>query len=503
MEILQSNIDKTILLNKQTDFKTDLGWEESFQEFEKDTLKSIINPSVNFETVRYIHKSCIGPQNIEQSDIWFYFYFFNNENPQTHAGGLNYEYVGLTNEVNSKVLRENNESFFRLEFYKVPEGQNPNSANRKLVFTKHLPIALGERVKYSPTNEYIFVPVFMGSNFRNKENMYLFWFQDNTVVDGTLISGNTFYMTARYFNTIDGSTTSFTTNDKSSSDIVNEETDVYYRMEIERTGYTYTISSGATEFGCSTNPIRFYEAPNSIAGPPPSPSPTPSITPSISTSPLPPSLSPSLTPSRTPSSMPTRFGYAARIYNCYASSCSRLIGSAQIQVSQVLTVGKFYTISDVSGDVIEIYGTAAIGGPELTISNGPFVSCDQACGGGIGLRPSNTISHSSPYTVTHINDNFNLTNGNLVIQGLTLAHTYSTGLRVYAYVQQYDYGTTNWVTVSTNTILRDANRNQPYVSGSTIVSNYNTFIWYDLSGVHRSTPVPDWDYRVVIYYDGV
>jgi hypothetical protein len=262
MEILQNNIDKNILLNSETDFRTDLGWEESFQEFEQDTLKSIINPSVNFETVRYIHKSCIGIQNIEQSDIWFYFYFFNNQNPPTHIGGLNYEYIGLTTGNNSKILRQDNESFFRLEFYKVPDGQTPNSSNRKLVFTKHLPIALGEKIKYSPTNEYIYVPVFMGSNFRNKENMYLFWFQDNTVLDGTLLSGNTFYMTAKFFNTIDGKMISFTNYDKMYSGVTNEDTDVYYKMVIDRTDYSYMIYSGATEvrIGCSTNPIRFYDA---------------------------------------------------------------------------------------------------------------------------------------------------------------------------------------------------------------------------------------------------
>ena len=261
MEILRNDLNRNIVLNSETNFRTDLGWEESFQEFEKDTLESIINPAVNFETVRYAHKSCTGGTgNIEQMDIWFYFYFYNNQNPPTHIGGLNYEYIGLTPEKNAKVLRQDNDSFFRLEFYKVPEGQNPNSTNRKLVFTKHLPIPLGEKVLYSPNNNYIYVPVFMGSNFRNKENMYLFWFQDNTVMDGTLMSGNTFYMTVKFFNTIDGQTSSFTNYDKIYSGVTTEETDVYYKMVIDRTDYTYMIYSGVTEVrvGCSTNPIRFY-----------------------------------------------------------------------------------------------------------------------------------------------------------------------------------------------------------------------------------------------------
>jgi len=300
IKILNNDLNQNIILNNETDFKTDLGWEESFQEFEQDTLKSIINPSVNFETVRYIHKSCVGPQNIDQSDIWFYFYFYNNETPPTHIGGLNYQYIGLTPEKNSKVLRQDNESFFRLEFYKVPEGQNPNSSNRKLAFTKHLPIALGEKVKYTITNEYIYVPVFMGSNFRNKENMYLFWFQDNTVLDGTLISGNTFYMTARFFNTIDGKIISFTNTDKGYTDAINEETDVYYKVIIDRSDYSYAIYSGDPEsrIGCSTDPIRFYSTRSSASSIiPPTPSatlPVPSVTPSITPSPPAPSVTPSI-----------------------------------------------------------------------------------------------------------------------------------------------------------------------------------------------------------------
>ena len=308
MKILQSNINKGIILNNETDFKTDLGWEESFQEFEQDTLKSIINPAVNFETVRYIHNSCTGGTgNIDQSDIWFYFYFYNNDNPKTHAGGLNYEYVGLTPELNSKVLRENNESFFRLEFYKIPDGELPNSSNRKLVFTKHLPVALGERVLYTPTHERIFVPVFTGNNYRNKENMYLFWFQDTTVLAGTLFSGDTFYMTARFFNTVDGKILTFTNNDKPYGASINEETDVYYKMVIDRSDYSYTMYSGDTRIGCSTNPIRFYAGGGSSSTIIyPSPSQSVSVTPSISLSPLPPSRTPSITvtPSITPSRMP-------------------------------------------------------------------------------------------------------------------------------------------------------------------------------------------------------
>ena len=79
-------------------------------------------------------------------------------------------------------------------------------------------------------------------------------------MDGTLMSGDTFYITAKFFNTIDGKTVSFTNYDKVYSGVTSEETDVYYKMVIDRTDYSYMIYSGLTEVrvGCSTDPIRFY-----------------------------------------------------------------------------------------------------------------------------------------------------------------------------------------------------------------------------------------------------
>jgi hypothetical protein len=263
MKILQNINNKTIFLNSETNFRTDLGWEDNINEFEQDTLKSIINPAENFETIRYIHKPYLGISGITQTDIWFHFYFYNNENPQTHEGGLNYEYIGLTAQENAKILREDNISFFRLEFYKVPENETPNSSNRKLVFTKHLPIPLGEKVSYIPINDYIYVPIFSGSNYKNKENMFLYWFQDDSVLYGTLISGNTFYMTAKFYNTIDGSVINFLNKPKTPTDTINEEEDIYNKMVIDKTDYSYIIYSGITGSNRIGNaaagaPIKFY-----------------------------------------------------------------------------------------------------------------------------------------------------------------------------------------------------------------------------------------------------
>jgi len=52
MNILRNDSDKNILINNENDFKTDLGWQENAEELEKESLKRIINPIDNYETVR-------------------------------------------------------------------------------------------------------------------------------------------------------------------------------------------------------------------------------------------------------------------------------------------------------------------------------------------------------------------------------------------------------------------------------------------------------------------
>ena len=264
MKILNDGLSKSLILNQQTKFRLDLGWEENMQEYENDTLANIINPIENFETVRYIHDPYISSNSITQSDIWFMFYFYNTGLTPTHDGGLNYQYAGISPQDNELFLPDATNSFFRLEFYKIPSGETPNRINRKLAFTKNLSIPFGEKIFYTPINDYIHVPIFTGSNYRNKENMYLFWFQDDTVVSGTTMSGNTFYVTARFFNALDGSISNF--SNKSIIDPayqINEDTDMYYEMVIDRTIYSYQMYefSGSTgnRIGMSGNPIIFYE----------------------------------------------------------------------------------------------------------------------------------------------------------------------------------------------------------------------------------------------------
>ena len=269
MKLINSNSDRQIKINIETDFQANAGWEDNLSEFENEILKDIINPIVNYDTSRYIHEP-YNSSGITQTDIWFYFYFKNGTG---YTNGLDYSLVGITSEENEKMLKQSTKSFFRLEFFKTPgviSGttlvcEPPTRRNRRLVFAKNLSLPLGEKFYYSVLNGYVHVPVFMGSNYRNKENMYLFCFQDESVLNETNLSGtttgNTFFMTAKFYNAKDGSIIDFT-NRQLSTEIV-EENDLYYQVNLNKINDTYKMfqytGTTGTRYGEINQPLRFYE----------------------------------------------------------------------------------------------------------------------------------------------------------------------------------------------------------------------------------------------------
>ena len=146
MKILSNTNDLTISMNMEQDFKTDLGWEEGALQMEEQILSEIINPIENYETVRYIHKPYDVTKSgttFQQTDIWFSFYFLNGS---TYVN--DYEPTGLSNKENALMLKQTVKSFFRLEFFKTPNGIKPDRTNRKLVFAKNLSLPLGEKYSY-------------------------------------------------------------------------------------------------------------------------------------------------------------------------------------------------------------------------------------------------------------------------------------------------------------------------------------------------------------------
>ena len=249
MEILKNDKNLNIIVNTEQNFKTDLGWQENLMEFENEILKDIINPAINYETVRYIHKpyqSSLMPNGYFQSDVWFQFYFISGGTIDRYV--LDYQPIGITTQENELMTKQSTESFFKLEFYKTPHKldsngnvigyEPPTRKNRRLVNSRDLSLPLGEKFFYEGINSgyYLHVPIFTGSNYRNKENMYLFWFDDETALEDTDLSGT---------KTLDR----YTFNNSSSSEqtiFFNDVNNNSVQLNIPTTGLTIAGWTGQT-----------------------------------------------------------------------------------------------------------------------------------------------------------------------------------------------------------------------------------------------------------------
>jgi hypothetical protein len=261
MKTLKISENNNLVVVNTLPFQNNLGWSESFSEYENEMLETVTNDPENYETVRYIHEPYSGITNntdITQTDIWFYFYFISgNKYVQ------NYEATDLSNSENASLLSQATQSFFRLEFYKTTNNESPDRINRKLVFAKNLVFTSGEKFYNTKISDYVYVPVFTGSNYRNKENMYIFWFQDTSPYDETAYTGNTFWVTAKYYNAKDGSILDFTNKCLSTTTEIIETDDIYYQMDIDMNNYSYKIYEydgiKGDRVGTRQNPIKFYE----------------------------------------------------------------------------------------------------------------------------------------------------------------------------------------------------------------------------------------------------
>lgn len=116
---------------------------------------------------------------------------------------------------------------------------------------------------------------------------------------------------------------------------------------------------------------------------------------------------------------------------------------------------------------------------------------------------STTVYHNTPYTATFVTGGWEISTGHINTSALTLNHSYATGLKVDAWVEQYNVDTNVWTTISSVINMRDPSRNIPYTSGDPIVSSYSVHHWTYINGTERTPPVPDYDYRLYINYDGV
>jgi hypothetical protein len=260
MKILRNENNNNLVLPGLQNFKTDAGWEDNAIQMEKEVLEKIINPIDDYETNRFAHLEYTSIiSNILQNDIWYYFFFLKDGDYVQ-----NYEAVDIKNSENALMLKQSTESFFSLEFYKTPNDGVPSRQNRKLVFTKNLSLATGERYYYEPFKNDLFMPVFMGNSRKNTENMYLYWFTNEDILKDLNLVSNVFWFTAKFYNAKLGTVIDFVNRRLDVNNLplgrigqsdkpilfyekglpgfeVNETTDLYYKMTIDKVNFTYIV----------------------------------------------------------------------------------------------------------------------------------------------------------------------------------------------------------------------------------------------------------------------
>ena len=108
MKIIRNNNAKNIVVNNEQKFRLDLGWQDNFADFENEVLETIINPTLNYETVRYIHNEYTGAAG-PQTDLWFSFFFVSGS---TYVQDYSAPSANITHRENELMLKQATESFF-------------------------------------------------------------------------------------------------------------------------------------------------------------------------------------------------------------------------------------------------------------------------------------------------------------------------------------------------------------------------------------------------------
>ena len=286
---------------------------------------------------------------------------------------------------------------------------------------------------YNPLNGYIHLPVFRGSNYSNKENMYFFWFQDESVLTETNLSGtttgNTFFMTAKFYNAKEGTILDFANDSYGTGHTITEQNDMYYQVDINKTDYSYQVYfyNGVVkceEVGLTNKPIMFFErgggtAPNNIlyhmcSNVTPTPTPTNTPTPTVTPANTP---TPTGTPTPTPTNTPLFSGsgyYASTSNNACLGSISGISGNFTGDTNTFCdsiyftgntfasqSTGTYYLVY--SGNIQQI--SITFGSNVVSVTGGGCSACPEP---DEWYRIENCFDSSTGYTDSFASNTFNL-----------------------------------------------------------------------------------------------
>jgi hypothetical protein len=254
--------------DKDIDIPIEINWDlldrsDSLIEYEKQTVKEVLNQDKDFEVVRFEHARNPNSLTPNLTDINYEFYFLPSgaTSASTSVDWItSYTWQGFTPKEIYYYGNSFKKSFFKLDLYDTTNLKDQ---------TNYVTIIL-------PTQQGLTTPQIIGWNTRDikkpvfkldflgdKEGFFVYWLKNRD-----FININTFYMTAKFFDAKTGVFVKMMNRPQSNLTGINkfnfnQERYFYYKVILDYTNYTYKvydINTGTDVLvGDSTNPIKWYE----------------------------------------------------------------------------------------------------------------------------------------------------------------------------------------------------------------------------------------------------
>jgi hypothetical protein len=247
--------------DKEITIPVEMNWDfldrsNDIVEFERKTIKEVINEDKDFEVARFAHAN--NPQSTT-TDINYNFYFAPTGSSTTNTfWDTSYTVQGFTPKEVYYFANSFKKSFFKLDLY-----DSTNQKSQVNYITLIIPTQQGltsaTTVGYKTENikKPSFKLDFIGAD---KEGFFIYWLKKRD-----FLNIDTFYMTAKFFDGKNGEFIKMMNTQQSTLGTnkfnFNQEDYYYYKIKLDYTDYTYKVYDVMTgnEVGSETQPINWYE----------------------------------------------------------------------------------------------------------------------------------------------------------------------------------------------------------------------------------------------------
>jgi len=252
------------LTDKQINIPVELTWDyegldDAIDQYEIESVKKVIGTGYDFEVNRFPHTKHEGS---ERTDINYEFYFYSGGSVLNETSWQNsYLGEGFTTQDVYYYNQNFTNSFFKLDFYDTVDEKR-----QKNYFTIIIPTQQGDfmPIDMARTPVLIRKPKFKLDYVGDKEGFFVYWLKSLK-----FIPLNTFYMTAKFFNSKTGQFTKLMNAPQSSLATGSYGGNVYafdntqyfyYRVVLNYVDISYSVYDlkNGLRVG-TTTPIKWYE----------------------------------------------------------------------------------------------------------------------------------------------------------------------------------------------------------------------------------------------------